>query len=190
MVQALEERDAPGGADAGAFAQSGPPALTREDLEEALDARDRTLREALERIGPSTPRPREDARRCPDCPPCPRCTPDRHRREAGERETARPRLVMFTSPRCGPCEESKPTARRAAAERRVRLIEVDVTDRPDLADRYLIRSTPTFLAVDASGRMLGTPLVGGVKSSRLVSDWFARQTAAAGRVGIDSPPLR
>jgi thioredoxin 2 len=61
--------------------------------------------------------------------------------------TALPVLVDFWAPWCGPCRAMAPHFERAAQalKERVRLVEVNTEDAPQLAARYAIRAIPTLV---------------------------------------------
>ncbi|MEQ8837937.1 MAG: thioredoxin family protein, partial [Lacipirellulaceae bacterium] len=66
-------------------------------------------------------------------------------------------LLQFSSPSCGPCRSMRPKVRRLhQAGYAVR--EIDVTREPQLAERYRVRSLPTFVTVVGNreeGRLVG-----------------------------------
>lgn len=66
---------------------------------------------------------------------------------------ADPMLVEFTSPFCYECQVALPVLQSASTAHGAQLAVVDARDRPDLAAKYAIRSTPTILLVDPSGRV-------------------------------------
>jgi thiol-disulfide isomerase/thioredoxin len=73
-------------------------------------------------------------------------------------------LINFSSRHCGPCQQMRPTL--AELERSgVPVRHVDVADEPDLARRFGIRSTPTFVVV--SGGQEVTRLVGTASAAQL-----------------------
>ena len=73
-------------------------------------------------------------------------------------------LINFSSRHCGPCRQMQPTL--AELERSgVPVRHVDVSDEPDLARRFGIRSTPTFVVV--SGGQEVTRLVGTASAAQL-----------------------
>jgi thiol-disulfide isomerase/thioredoxin len=78
-------------------------------------------------------------------------------RELGRAAT----LVQFSTEFCSRCPS---TARRldgiAHDYAGVRHVEIDLTSRPDLADRFHVRQTPTTLILDADGTV--TARIGGV----------------------------
>lgn len=76
-------------------------------------------------------------------------------------------LVEFTSQACGPCRAMQPII-GGLASRGVAVRRVDVDREPDLARRYAIRQTPTFLV-----------LSGGKELTRLVGMQTAAQLQAA-----------
>ncbi len=78
-------------------------------------------------------------------------------------------LVQFSTAYCSRCPA---TARQLAAISAdyagVRHVEVDLTDRPDLADRFHVLQTPTTLILDAHGA--ATSRIGGVPRAHDVRD--------------------
>jgi thiol-disulfide isomerase/thioredoxin len=67
----------------------------------------------------------------------------------------KPVLVYFTTPDCAPCK----TVQRPAIHRvsnllgeRLEVIEIDATERPDLAKLWGVMSVPTTFVLDARGQ--------------------------------------
>jgi len=64
---------------------------------------------------------------------------------------ARPRLVFFHSKLCGRCRRVEGFIAQVLQRRKnhgtFHLVEVDVDERPDLAERFRIDETPTLLVV-------------------------------------------
>ena len=76
----------------------------------------------------------------------------------GERAT----FVQFSSPICAPCRSTERVLSGIADETPgVAHLDVDVSERLDLADEFDIRRTPTVLVLDAAGlvrqRLVGPP---------------------------------
>jgi len=66
----------------------------------------------------------------------------------------KPVLVYFTTPDCAPCK----TVQRPAIDRisrvlgeKLEVVEIDATERPDLAKTWGVMSVPTTFLLDASG---------------------------------------
>lgn len=66
----------------------------------------------------------------------------------------KPVIVYFTTPDCAPCK----TVQRPALNRvsqllgdRLQVVEIDATERPDLAKRWGVMSVPTTFLLDARG---------------------------------------
>ena len=117
-------------------------------------------------------------------------------------------LIEFSSPRCAPCQAMKPTL--AQLERLgVPIRHIDVVTEPDLASRYGIRKTPTFIVVSGGKevtRLVGTqtlaelraalaidpsgPLIPTGLQSRSMDDIPAPQTrlAPVNRLHMDPTP--
>jgi thiol-disulfide isomerase/thioredoxin len=64
-----------------------------------------------------------------------------------------PMLVEFTSPYCYECQVAFPLLQAASESHDAPLAVIDARDRPDLATKYSIRTTPTILVVDGRGRV-------------------------------------
>lgn len=64
-------------------------------------------------------------------------------------------LVEFTSPYCYECKEAIPYLKAASLVHGARLEVIDARERPDLAQKYDIRHTPTILVVDRRGEVRG-----------------------------------
>ncbi len=61
-------------------------------------------------------------------------------------------LVQFSSALCAPCRATARVLGDFVADRTdVAHIEIDITERPDLASRFAVLQTPTTLVVDAAG---------------------------------------
>jgi thiol-disulfide isomerase/thioredoxin len=66
----------------------------------------------------------------------------------------KPVLVYFTTPDCAPCK----TVQRPAIDRvadllgeKLQVVEIDATERPDLAKAWCVMSVPTTFLLDARG---------------------------------------
>lgn len=82
----------------------------------------------------------------------------------------RPVLVDFTATWCPPCKQLTPVLHALAAEQadRLRIVEVDIDESPDLARRYQVLSAPTMvLHVDGQPVL---SLVGARGRARLLED--------------------
>lgn len=65
-----------------------------------------------------------------------------------------PGVLYFTSPGCLPCQTVQRPALMSLKERlgdRLQIVEVDVADRPDLADYWGVLSVPTTFVIDRRG---------------------------------------
>ena len=77
--------------------------------------------------------------------------------------------IVFTTPLCASCEPVK--EQLAASDPRARVVSVDATREPALADAFYVRSAPTVLLADGAGevkeRLVGAAAVrrylGGVR---------------------------
>ena len=90
--------------------------------------------------------------------------------EAASRQ--RPLVVDFTGSYCAPCRQLAPLLARLAERYRgrVEVITVDITERPDLSERYGVRAVPTLVAF-AGGRMVAQQI--GFGNPRRVEELFA-----------------
>lgn len=70
------------------------------------------------------------------------------RQDAGVR-TQGAFVVEFTSPYCFDCEVALPVLQAASTSFGTPLAVIDAKERPELANKYDIRHTPTILVVDA-----------------------------------------
>ena len=69
--------------------------------------------------------------------------------------SGRPAIVYFTTPDCAPCRTTqRPTLRRLEAELdgAVQVIEIDATERRDVADHWGVLSVPTTFVLGEDGR--------------------------------------
>ncbi len=62
-------------------------------------------------------------------------------------------IVEFTTPYCYECKEALPVLEAASKIHSSHLAVVDASDRPDLARKYGIKTTPTILVVDRKGKV-------------------------------------
>jgi len=62
-------------------------------------------------------------------------------------------IVEFTTPYCYECKEALPILKAASVVHSSHLAVVDASDRPDLAVKYGIKTTPTILVVDRKGKV-------------------------------------
>ncbi|QNE46544.1 thioredoxin family protein [Glaciihabitans sp. INWT7] len=78
-------------------------------------------------------------------------------------------LLQFSTEFCSPCRTTNSLLRGLAAELPgITHVDVDVTTRPDLADRFTLLQSPTTLILDASGtvraRIGGAPRIADVRA--------------------------
>lgn len=67
----------------------------------------------------------------------------------------KPVLVYFTTPTCVPCKTvQKPAIQQVCNSfgEHLQIIEIDATERPDLAERWGVMSVPTTFLLDARGQ--------------------------------------
>jgi len=60
-------------------------------------------------------------------------------------------LLQFSTEVCAPCRATHAVLERAAERPGVAHVDLDITNRPDLASRFNILQTPTTLILDAQG---------------------------------------
>ena len=66
----------------------------------------------------------------------------------------KPVIVYFTTPDCGPCKTVQRPALNQVSNvlgERVQVIEIDATERPELAKQWGVMSVPTTFLLDARG---------------------------------------
>ena len=78
-------------------------------------------------------------------------------------------LLQFSTEFCSPCRTTHSLLGALAAEfPGIRHVDVDVTTRPDLADRFSLLQSPTTFILDSTGavraRIGGTPRVGDLRA--------------------------
>jgi thiol-disulfide isomerase/thioredoxin len=62
-------------------------------------------------------------------------------------------LLQFSTEVCAPCVTTHALLSRIAAERHVSHVDIDVTHRPDIANRFNLLQSPTTLVLDAAGNI-------------------------------------
>lgn len=68
---------------------------------------------------------------------------------------AGPAILQFSTPACSPCRTVVPRLEATARKADVPYAQVDVGERPEVAERYGIRTVPTIAVVGRSGGVLG-----------------------------------
>lgn len=69
--------------------------------------------------------------------------------------SGRPAILYFTTPTCSPCRTVQRPALEALKQRLgegLQVVEVDASQRTDLADAWGVLSVPTTFVIDAGGR--------------------------------------
>lgn len=63
-----------------------------------------------------------------------------------------PTVVYFTTPNCMPCKtRQQPTLKRLVELHGVHVVQIDATQRPELADQWGVLSAPTTFVFDSLG---------------------------------------
>ncbi len=91
-----------------------------------------------------------------------------------------PHLLFFTNDGCAPCKMVEPhieSLKRAGYP----ITVVHVSQRPELADRFKVYSTPTILLFDGNQKLRGRQA--GLFDAALLKQWFAA-------VGMPNPPAQ
>ncbi len=71
-----------------------------------------------------------------------------------ERFAAGATLVQFSTKVCAPCRATHTVLEAAASEyANVSHVDIDLTQRPDIAKRFRVMQTPTTLILDSKGRV-------------------------------------
>jgi thioredoxin-like negative regulator of GroEL len=86
-------------------------------------------------------------------------------------------LVFFHERTCGRCRRAEGFLAQVLQHRgnhqTFRLQNVDVTERPDLGERFLVRSTPTLIVVDKGSIKARLSTVGGgAEITDFLSPWL------------------
>ena len=107
-----------------------------------------------------------------------------------------PGVVMldFSSASCGPCRSMRPKI-RALQTAGYRIEEIDVSARPDLAERFRVSSLPTFITIvddREHGRIVGATSQMQLqemlhKSARAAASKHPQSQHAAGLMAVDAP---
>lgn len=66
-----------------------------------------------------------------------------------------PAIVQFSTPFCAPCKAAKPHLVDAAGKAHISYAQIDLAKRPDVSQRYGIRTAPTIVITDRAGKVLG-----------------------------------
>jgi thioredoxin-like negative regulator of GroEL len=75
----------------------------------------------------------------------------------GTQPDGRPTVVAFSTPGCAACRTAQKPALAALRERasgRVRVIEVDAADRPEVARTFSVMTVPATVVLDETGAVL------------------------------------
>jgi thiol-disulfide isomerase/thioredoxin len=70
-------------------------------------------------------------------------------------DTGKPVLLYFTAPTCAPCKTVQRPAIAQIQEKlgeMLRVIEIDATQQPDMAERWGVLSVPTTFVIDSRGQ--------------------------------------
>jgi thiol-disulfide isomerase/thioredoxin len=86
----------------------------------------------------------------------------------GIREAA---IVQFTTATCGPCKMAAPHLRAAADRAAIPYHQIDVGERPDIAQSFGIRRVPTIAVTGAGGKVVGvwTDLSGEISEAAMTA---------------------
>ena len=80
-------------------------------------------------------------------------------------------VIAFVAAGCPPCDNFKRDLPAVQAGVEVRVVTIDIAERPDLAQKCGVRSTPTFVAIENERQV--SRLVGYTGQGRL-REWLSR----------------
>jgi thiol-disulfide isomerase/thioredoxin len=66
-----------------------------------------------------------------------------------------PAIVQFSTRNCAPCHMARPKLIEAAERASVEYAQIELDERPDVANRYGIRTVPTIVVTGPRGQVLG-----------------------------------
>lgn len=66
-----------------------------------------------------------------------------------------PAIIQFSTRLCAPCKAATPHLEAAARASRVRYVQVDIGERPEVARKYGIRTVPTIAVARRDGDVVG-----------------------------------
>jgi thiol-disulfide isomerase/thioredoxin len=66
-----------------------------------------------------------------------------------------PAIVQFSTRNCAPCHMAQPKLIETAELASVEYAQIELDDRPEVANRYGIRTVPTIAVTGAQGQVLG-----------------------------------
>jgi thiol-disulfide isomerase/thioredoxin len=93
----------------------------------------------------------------------------------GAERTGEPILLDFTASWCGPCRQMRPVVEQLA-RKGYPIRPIDLDENPELAERYDVKSVPTFLVVDPSnGRELARTM--GVQPAEQLANLYLQAKA-------------
>jgi thiol-disulfide isomerase/thioredoxin len=87
-----------------------------------------------------------------------------------------PAIVQFTTATCGPCKIAAPHLRAAADRAAIPYHQIDVGDRPEVAQAYGIRRVPTIAVTGSGGKVVGvwTSLSGEISDAAMSASSISR----------------
>lgn len=74
-----------------------------------------------------------------------------------EAERGKPAVLEFSATWCGPCKRQKPIFEQAVKKygEKIDMQTIDVDEHPELARKYNVDAVPTFIFIDAYGKIAG-----------------------------------
>jgi thiol-disulfide isomerase/thioredoxin len=66
-----------------------------------------------------------------------------------------PAIVQFSTRNCAPCHVARPKLIEAAERASVQYAQIELDERPEVANRYGIRTVPTIVVTGPRGQVLG-----------------------------------
>jgi thioredoxin-like negative regulator of GroEL len=87
-------------------------------------------------------------------------------------------LLQLSTEVCAPCKATHAVLERVAGDRGIAHVDLDITHRPEVAQRFRVLTTPTTLVLDASGAVRAR-ITGAAKAADVIRTLDRLSGAAA-----------